>query len=157
MNFSELSIKRPVLATVLVLIIIIFGVIGYTSLAVREFPNVDNPIITVSVSYPGANAEVIENQITEPLEQNINGIPGIRSLMSTSSQGMSRITVEFELSVDMETAAVAHVCYVNRIPFLCVRSITDTAEHSGIDNFDRNCETASARAAEVTIGILKMI
>ena len=105
MNFSELSIKRPVLATVLVLIIIIFGVIGYTSLAVREFPNVDNPIITVSVSYPGANAEVIENQITEPLEQNINGIPGIRSLMSTSSQGMSRITVEFELSVDMETAA----------------------------------------------------
>ncbi len=105
MNLSELSIKRPVLATVLVLIIIIFGVIGYTSLAVREYPNVDNPIITVSVSYPGANAEVIENQITEPLEQNINGIPGIRSLMSQSSQGMSRITVEFELSVDMETAA----------------------------------------------------
>lgn len=105
MNLSELSINRPVLATVLVLIIVIFGVIGYTSLAVREYPNVDNPIITVSVSYPGANAEVIENQITEPLEQNINGIPGIRSLMSQSSQGMSRITVEFELSVDMETAA----------------------------------------------------
>lgn len=105
MNLSELSINRPVLATVLVLIIIIFGVIGYTSLAVREYPNVDNPIITVSVSYPGANAEVIENQITEPLEQNINGIPGIRSLMSQSSQGSSRITVEFELSVDMETAA----------------------------------------------------
>ena len=105
MNFSELSIKRPVLATVLVLIIIIFGIIGYQSLAVREFPNVDNPIITVSVAYPGANAEVIENQITEPLEQNINGIPGIRSLMSSSSQGMARITVEFELSVDMETAA----------------------------------------------------
>ncbi len=89
----------------LVLIIIIFGVIGYTSLAVREYPNVDNPIITVSVGYPGANAEVIENQITEPLEQNINGIPGIRSLMSQSSQGNSRITVEFELSVDLETAA----------------------------------------------------
>ncbi|MDD2328060.1 MAG: efflux RND transporter permease subunit [bacterium] len=105
MNFSELSIKRPVLATVMVLIIIIFGVIGYTSLAVREYPSVDNPIITVHVSYPGANAEVIENQITEPLEQNINGIPGIRSLVSRSSQGSSRITVEFELSVDMETAA----------------------------------------------------
>lgn len=105
MTLSELSINRPVLATVLVLIIIIFGVIGYTSLAVREYPNVDNPIITVSVGYPGANAEVIENQITEPLEQNINGIPGIRSLMSQSSQGNSRITVEFELSVDMETAA----------------------------------------------------
>lgn len=105
MNLSELSIKRPVLATVLVLIIIIFGLIGYTSLPVREYPNVDNPIITVQVSYPGANAEVIENQITEPLEQNINGIPGIRSLTSSSSQGSSRITVEFELSVDMETAA----------------------------------------------------
>ncbi len=105
MNLSELSIKRPVLATVMVLIIIIFGLIGYTSLPVREYPNVDNPIITVHVSYPGANAEVIENQITEPLEQNINGIPGIRSLISQSSQGSSRITVEFELSVDMETAA----------------------------------------------------
>ncbi len=105
MTLSELSINRPVLATVMVLIIIIFGIIGYTSLAVREYPNVDNPIITVSVSYPGANAEVIENQITEPLEQNINGIPGIRSLMSQSSQGSSRITVEFELTVDMETAA----------------------------------------------------
>ncbi|MFA6752520.1 MAG: efflux RND transporter permease subunit, partial [Fermentimonas sp.] len=105
MNLSELSIKRPVLATVMVLIIIIFGIIGYTSLPVREYPNVDNPVITVHVSYPGANAEVIENQITEPLEQNINGIPGIRSLVSRSSQGSSRITVEFELSVDMETAA----------------------------------------------------
>ncbi len=105
MNISELSIKRPVLATVFVLIIIIFGIIGYSSLPVREYPNVDNPIITVSVSYPGANAEVIENQITEPLEQNINGIPGIRSLTSMSSQGFARITVEFELSVDMETAA----------------------------------------------------
>ncbi len=105
MNISELSIRRPVLATVLTLIIIIFGVIGYTSLGVREYPSVDNPIISVNCSYPGANADVIENQITEPLEQNINGIPGIRSLSSVSSQGNSRITVEFELSVDLETAA----------------------------------------------------
>jgi multidrug efflux pump len=81
------------------------GIIGYTYLGVREYPNVDNPIITVSVTYPGANAEIIENQITEPLEQNINGIPGIRALTSQSSQGSSRITVEFELSVDLETAA----------------------------------------------------
>ena len=105
MNLSELSIKRPVLSTVFVLIILLLGGIGYTYLAVREYPSVDNPIITVSVSYPGANADVIEKQITEPLEQNINGIPGIRSLMSSSSQGNSRITVEFELSVDLETAA----------------------------------------------------
>ncbi|MDR3340431.1 MAG: efflux RND transporter permease subunit [Candidatus Symbiothrix sp.] len=105
MNISELSIKRPVLSTVFVLIIFIFGIIGYTYLGVREYPSVDNPIITVNVSYPGANADIIENQITEPLEQNINGIPGIRSLSSASSQGASRITVEFELSIDMETAA----------------------------------------------------
>ncbi len=105
MNISELSIKRPVLATVLTMVILLFGFIGYTSLGVREFPSVDNPVITVSCSYPGANADVIENQITEPLEQNINGIPGIRSLSIVSSQGDSRITVEFELSVDLETAA----------------------------------------------------
>ena len=105
MNISELSIRRPVMATVLTLIILLFGLIGYTSLGVREYPSVDNPIISVSCSYPGANADVIENQITEPLEQNINGIPGIRSLSSVSKQGSSRITVEFELSVDLETAA----------------------------------------------------
>ncbi len=105
MNLSELSIKRPVLSTVFVLIIFLLGIIGYTYLGVREYPNIDNPIITVSVTYPGANAEIIESQITEPLEQNINGIPGIRSLTSTSSQGSSRITVEFELNVDLETAA----------------------------------------------------
>ncbi|NDV60131.1 efflux RND transporter permease subunit [Bacteroides sp. 519] len=105
MNISELSIRRPVLSTVITIIILIFGMIGYTSLGVREYPSVDNPIISVQTSYPGANADVIENQITEPLEQNINGIPGIRSLSSVSSQGQSRITVEFELSVDLETAA----------------------------------------------------
>ena len=105
MNISELSIRRPVLSTVLTLIILLFGIIGYSYLGVREYPSVDNPIISVSCSYPGANADVIENQITEPLEQNINGIPGIRSLSSVSQQGSSRITVEFELSVDLETAA----------------------------------------------------
>lgn len=105
MNISELSIRRPVLATVMTLLILIFGFIGYFYLGVREYPSVDNPIISVSCSYPGANADVIESQITEPLEQNINGIPGIRSLTSVSQQGMCRITVEFELSVDLETAA----------------------------------------------------
>ena len=105
MNISELSIRRPVLATVLTIIILLFGAIGYITLGVREYPSVDNPIISVTCSYAGANAEVIESQITEPLEQNINGIPGIRSLTSTSQQGMCRITVEFDLSVDLETAA----------------------------------------------------
>ena len=105
MNISELSIRRPVLATVMTLLIIIFGLIGYLNLGVREYPSVDNPIISVNCAYPGANADVIENQITEPLEQNINGIPGIRSLTSVSQQGSCWITVEFELSVDLETAA----------------------------------------------------
>ena len=105
MNISELSIRRPVLATVLTIIILLFGFIGYSALGVREYPSVDNPIISVSCSYPGANADVIESQITEQLEKNINGIPGIRSLSRVSRQGQSRITVEFELSTDLETAA----------------------------------------------------
>ncbi len=96
-NISEISIKRPVrLDRDGPIILLLFGMIGYKFLGVREFPSVDNPIISVNVTYPGANAEVIMNQITEPLEQNINGIPGIRSLSSVSSQGSCRITVEFE-------------------------------------------------------------
>ncbi len=105
MSLSSTSIKRPVLATVFSLVILLFGAIGMTYLGVREFPSVDPPLISISTSYPGANSDVIETQITEPLEQSINGIPGIRTLTSTSSQGRSRISVEFELSVDLETAA----------------------------------------------------
>ncbi len=105
MSLSSVSIERPVLATVFSLVILLFGAIGMTFLGVREFPSVDPPIISVSTSYPGANSDVIESQITEPLEQSINGIPGIRTLTSSSSQGSSRISVEFELSVDLETAA----------------------------------------------------
>jgi multidrug efflux pump len=105
MSLSSISIKRPVLATVFSLVILIFGGIGITYLGIREFPSVDPPIISVSTSYPGANSDVIETQITEPLEQSINGIPGIRTLSSRSSQGRSEVTVEFELSVDLETAA----------------------------------------------------
>ena len=105
MSLSSTSIKRPVLATVFSLVILLFGAIGITYLGIREFPSVDPPIISVSTSYPGANSDVIETQITEPLEQSINGIPGIRTLSSRSSQGRSEVTVEFELSVDLETAA----------------------------------------------------
>ncbi|MBE0676877.1 MAG: efflux RND transporter permease subunit, partial [Bacteroidales bacterium] len=105
MSLSSVSINRPVLATVFSIVILLFGMIGMTFLGVREFPSVDPPIITVSTSYPGANSDVIETQITEPLEQSINGIPGIRTLTSVSRPGSSNITVEFELSIDMETAA----------------------------------------------------
>jgi multidrug efflux pump len=105
MSLSSVSISRPVLATVFAIIILLFGIVGVTFLGIREFPSVDPPIISVQTSYPGANSDVIETQITEPLEQSINGIQGIRSLTSISRQGNSEITVEFELSVDMETAA----------------------------------------------------
>jgi multidrug efflux pump len=105
MSLSSVSISRPVLATVFAIVILLFGIVGVTFLGIREFPSVDPPIISVDTQYPGANSDVIETQITEPLEQSINGIPGIRSLTSVSHQGGSHITVEFELSVDMETAA----------------------------------------------------
>ncbi|PWU00373.1 MAG: acriflavin resistance protein, partial [Bacteroidetes bacterium] len=105
MNISELSLKRPVLATVMNLMIILFGVVGYTFLAVRDYPAIDPPIITVSTSYTGANPDIIESQITEPLEKQINGIPGIRTISSSSSIGSSQITVEFNLGVDLEAAA----------------------------------------------------
>jgi len=105
MSLSSLSIRRPVLAIVMSIIIILFGVIGYTYLGVREYPSIDPPIITVTTDYVGANADIIESQITEPLEEQINGIAGIRSLTSVSRDGRSQITVEFNVSVDLETAA----------------------------------------------------
>jgi multidrug efflux pump len=105
MSLSSVSIKRPVLATVLSVVIVVFGIIGYTFLGIRDFPSVDPPIITVSTSYSGANSDVIESQITEPLEKAINGVPGIRNISSTSSVGSSQITVEFNLDADLETAA----------------------------------------------------
>ncbi|MBM4175579.1 MAG: efflux RND transporter permease subunit [Ignavibacteria bacterium] len=105
MSLSSVSIRRPVLSIVMSIVIMIFGIIGYTFLGVREYPSIDPPIITVSTSYPGANADVIESQITEPLEEQINGIAGIRSLTSNSRDGRSQITVEFDVAIDLETAA----------------------------------------------------
>ncbi len=105
MTLYALSIRRPVLATVFSLAIILFGVLGFTRLGVREYPAVDPPIISVSTSYRGANADVIDAQITEPLEEQINGIDGIRTLTSSSSDGSSNITVEFDLGTDLERAA----------------------------------------------------
>ena len=105
MSLSSTSINRPVFATVMSLFIVILGAISYTFLGVRDYPSVDSPIISVSTSFPGANADVIDNQITEILESAINGIPGIKSISSTSRDGSSRITIEFNLDVDLETAA----------------------------------------------------
>ncbi|MVN21817.1 efflux RND transporter permease subunit [Mucilaginibacter arboris] len=105
MSLSSTSIKRPVLTTVMSIAIVVFGAIGYKFLGTRDFPSVDPPIISVSTNYSGANSDVIESQITEPLEKVINGIPGIRNISSTSSVGSSNITVEFNLDADLETAA----------------------------------------------------
>lgn len=105
MSLSSISIRRPVLATVFSLVILLFGVIGWNFLGVREYPSVDPPKVTVSTTYTGANADVIETQITEPLEESINGIEGIKTLTSVSRDGRSTITVEFDLSSDLDNAA----------------------------------------------------
>jgi multidrug efflux pump len=105
MSLSSISLKRPVLAIVVSIIIVLFGVISFNFLGVREYPSIDPPVITVRTSYTGANADIIESQITEPLEKSINGIAGIKSISSSSNQGTSSITVEFELGVDLEAAA----------------------------------------------------
>lgn len=105
MSISTTSIKRPVLAIVMNLVIILFGVIGYNFLGVREYPSIDPSVISVRTSYPGANSDIIESQITEPLEKAINSIDGIRNITSSSNQGTSNITVEFNLGKDIDVAA----------------------------------------------------
>ena len=105
MNISEISLRRPVLAIVLNILIIVFGVIGFNFLGIRDYPAIDPPNINVRTNYRGANPEIIEQQITEPLEKAINGIAGIKNITSSSSSGSSNINVEFELSVDLEAAA----------------------------------------------------
>ena len=105
MSLSTLCIKRPVLAIVMNLVILLFGMISFSYLAVREYPAIDPPKVSVRTSYAGANADIIESQITEPLEKAINSVPGIRTISSSSSQGSSSISIEFDLSVDMEQAA----------------------------------------------------
>ena len=105
MSLASISIRRPVLAIVMSLVIVLFGAISFRFLGVREYPAIDPPIISVRTNYTGANAEVVESQITEPLEKALNGIPGIRNIASASSQGVSIITVEFNLDADLEAAA----------------------------------------------------
>ena len=105
MNISELSLRRPVLAIVMNIIIVVFGVIGFKFLGIRDYPAIDPPNISVRTSYPGANADIIESQITEPLEKAINGIAGIKNITSSSSNGSSNINVEFNLGENLESAA----------------------------------------------------
>lgn len=104
MSLSDVSIKRPVFALVMSIVLVIFGIVGFRYLQIREYPSIDPPIVTVSTSFPGANSDVVETQITEVLEQSINGIEGIRTLTSTSREGNSSITIEFNLERNLEDA-----------------------------------------------------
>jgi hydrophobe/amphiphile efflux-1 (HAE1) family protein len=105
MIISDIALKRPVGSIVLSLIIVLLGAVGFTFLGVRLYPAIDPPVITVQASYTGANAEIVESQITEPLEKSINGIEGVKSISSQSAIGSSTITVEFNLGADLEKAA----------------------------------------------------
>ena len=140
MNIASLSINRPVLAMVMSILIIIFGLVAFFNLPVREYPSVDPPIVSVSTNYTGANADVIESQITEPLEESINGIAGITRLTSTSSDGRSSIRVEFELDVDMEAAANDVRDKVSR----AIRTLPPDADPPVISKSDADAQTIIA-------------
>ncbi|HLP41969.1 MAG TPA: efflux RND transporter permease subunit [Fibrobacteria bacterium] len=134
MSLSSTSIRRPVLATVMSILITVFGLIAYTYLGVREFPAVDPPIITVSTAYPGASADIIESQITEPLEESVNGIAGIRSITSVSREQASTISVEFDLDVDLDAAANDVRDRVSR----AVRNLPADADPPAVSKADAN-------------------
>jgi multidrug efflux pump len=104
MNISEVSLRRPVLAFVMNIILVLFGIIGFNFLGIRDYPAIDPPVVNVRTTYSGANADIIESQITEPLEKSINGIAGIKNIISSSSVGTSNINIEFELGIDLEAA-----------------------------------------------------
>jgi multidrug efflux pump len=137
MNISSFFIGRPVLTMVVSILIVLFGIIGFTYLGVREFPSVDPPVVTVTTNYTGANAEVIESQITEPLEESISGIAGIRSLTSTSSDGRSTVVIEFNLGVNMEAAAND----VRDKVSLAIRNLPADADPPIVSKSDANAET----------------
>ena len=105
MRIAAVSLRRPVLTIVISLLITLFGSLGLTQLGVREYPAVDPPTLSISTSYPGAAAEIVQAQITEPIEEAVNTVAGIRTLTSTSREGASQITAEFSLDTDLNTAA----------------------------------------------------
>ncbi|MFN6943816.1 MAG: efflux RND transporter permease subunit, partial [Cytophagaceae bacterium] len=136
MNLQTLSIKRPVLAIVMSLVLLVFGVVGFNFLGVREYPAVEPAVITVTTTYPGANADVIENQITEPLEQAINSIDGISQINSTSREQVSIIRVEFNVEVDLEAAANDVRDKVSR----AIRQLPPDIDNPIIDKADASSE-----------------
>ena len=105
MILSDVSIKRPVFATVMSLMLVLLGVISYQRLSVREYPNIDSPVVSVRTVYPGASAEIVESQVTKPLEDALSGIEGIRTLKSVNREEVSQITIEFTLERDTDASA----------------------------------------------------
>ncbi|MBT3700002.1 MAG: efflux RND transporter permease subunit, partial [Alphaproteobacteria bacterium] len=132
MVLSDISVKRPVLATVMSLVIVIFGLFGYSKLSVREYPDVDRPIVSVSTVYRGASAAIIESQVTQVLEDAVAGIEGITNISSTSREESSSITIEFNVDRDMDSAANDVRDRVSR----AIRSLPDEADAPRIAKSD---------------------
>ena len=105
MLLSDLSVKRPVFASVVNLLLIVFGIVSVSLLSLREYPDIDPPIVSISTSYPGASSSIVETKITQPIEDRISGIEGIKNISSSSRNGRSSITIEFQLSRDIDSAA----------------------------------------------------
>lgn len=105
MLLSDISVKRPVFASVVNLLLIVFGMVAISMLSLREYPDIDPPIVSISTSYPGASANIVETRITQPLEDRISGIEGIKNITSTSRNGRSSITIEFNLARDIDAAS----------------------------------------------------
>jgi len=105
MLLSDLSVKRPVFATVVNLVLVIFGIVCFSMLPLREFPDIDSPVVTISTDYPGASAEIVESKITQPIEDMISGVEGIKNVSSNSRVGRSNVTIEFNINRDIDAAA----------------------------------------------------
>ncbi|MGH1438388.1 MAG: efflux RND transporter permease subunit [Lewinella sp.] len=140
MNLSSLSIQRPVLAMVFTIVILLFGVIGFSYLGIREYPSVDPPIVTVTTNYTGSSADIMESQITEPLEEEINSVSGINTMSSTSADGRSTIRVEFDLGVNMDNAANDIRDKVSQ----AIRSLPPDADPPVVQKSDADAQTIFA-------------
>ena len=105
MQMSELSIRRPVLATVMSLTVLLIGIVAYQRLSVREYPKIDEPVVTITTKYQGASAEIVESQVTQPLEESLSGIEGIDVMSSISRSETSQITVRFRITREPDVAA----------------------------------------------------
>ena len=105
MILSDISVKRPVFATVVNLLLIVFGIVAISLLSLREYPDIDPPIVSINTNYPGASASIVESRITQLIEDRISGIAGIKNVTSSSRNGRSSVSIEFELSRDIDAAS----------------------------------------------------